>query len=873
MAKVLQFRRGTAAANSTITGAEGEIFVDLDTNTIRVHDGSTAGGIVIGDYDNLTNKPDLTQYDNVDFYADQSTFPVSGETYKIYVAEDTGYIYRWAGSGYSQIGGETPTWGSITGTLSSQTDLQSALDAKADSSSISAVGLSGDYNDLTNKPDLSVYDEVLPYANQAAFPATGATGKVYVAEDTGYIYRWSGSAYVQLTDQTAIWGQISGTLSNQSDLNTALSGKQATLVSGTNIKTVGGNSLLGSGDISVSADPTVTTSSANGNFKIPFANTTANTTGSYGLLQDSESTFTYNPSTNTLTAGTFSGSLSGTATSATNATNTNVTNNISTNATYYPTFVSGTSGNLGQTVSSTKLTFNPSNGNLAAGSLSGSGASITGLNASNISNGTIPGARGVTAGNASTSFVTYNGTNNGAGLFFGGSTYNPTSTTRLNYDGYFYATRFYGDGSQLTNLPGGANLSSVSQDVLPSVDGVYDLGSTTKEWFDVFVSNGVQFGSSVSLNLVNGYLSVNSDLVAQDIVGTSGLLGSVLISSNVVTPDKGGYAEGELIIDGNLDVQGEYLTVPTPTDKFLGAWSTGGNTSTARVNNAAAGTMLAGLVFGGTTSEEYNGTSWSSGGALSQRTGHSGSGTLTAALGAGGEGTGLGETLSSSIEYDGTSWTAGGNMPGVLKQHTGGGSQTAAFVCGGLADAVAAVATTYEYDGTSWSTGANLNVARYDVAGGGTQTAGIVFGGNTSTVGRIASTEEYNGSTWSTATSLAQVRADHGGASNNAAAEGNAISYGGNLDSFSTKSLLTEDYNGFAWQTGTNLPAARTASACTGNRDGFIAIGGTEASTSTIELTASTAIDSSIGKAGQIRFNQYTSKFEGFDGTQWVALH
>ena len=46
---------------------------------------------------------------------------------------------------------------------------------------------------------------------------------------------------------------------------------------------------------------TVTTSSTNSAFKIPFANTTANTTGNYGLLQDSESTFTYNPSTNTLT--------------------------------------------------------------------------------------------------------------------------------------------------------------------------------------------------------------------------------------------------------------------------------------------------------------------------------------------------------------------------------------------------------------------------------------------------------------------------------------------------------------------------------------------------------------------------------------------
>lgn len=46
------------------------------------------------------------------------------------------------------------------------------------------------------------------------------------------------------------WGSITGTLSAQTDLQAALDAKQATLVSGTNIKTVGGVSLLGSGNIS-----------------------------------------------------------------------------------------------------------------------------------------------------------------------------------------------------------------------------------------------------------------------------------------------------------------------------------------------------------------------------------------------------------------------------------------------------------------------------------------------------------------------------------------------------------------------------------------------------------------------------------------------
>ena len=41
MPTVLQFRRGTTAQNNAFTGAVGEISVDTDKDTLRVHDGST----------------------------------------------------------------------------------------------------------------------------------------------------------------------------------------------------------------------------------------------------------------------------------------------------------------------------------------------------------------------------------------------------------------------------------------------------------------------------------------------------------------------------------------------------------------------------------------------------------------------------------------------------------------------------------------------------------------------------------------------------------------------------------------------------------------------------------------------------------------
>ena len=126
-------------------------------------------------------------------------------------------------------------------------------------------------------------------------------------------------------------------------------------------------------------------------------------------------------------------------TNATNATNTGITNDAATAVAVYPTWVTANTGNLPQKTTSAALSFVPSTGTLSATVFSGSGASLSALNASNLSTGTVPGDRGVTAGSATSSFVEYNGTTATAGQFDGGTT-TPTGTTRLNYGGYFYPT-------------------------------------------------------------------------------------------------------------------------------------------------------------------------------------------------------------------------------------------------------------------------------------------------------------------------------------------------------------------------------------------------------------------------------------------------
>lgn len=57
MANIIQRRRGTTLQHSTFTGAEGEITIDLDKETVVVHDGVQAGGFPLAreDMNNVIN--------------------------------------------------------------------------------------------------------------------------------------------------------------------------------------------------------------------------------------------------------------------------------------------------------------------------------------------------------------------------------------------------------------------------------------------------------------------------------------------------------------------------------------------------------------------------------------------------------------------------------------------------------------------------------------------------------------------------------------------------------------------------------------------------------------------------------------------------
>jgi hypothetical protein len=93
-----------------------------------------------------------------------ASLPVTGESGKIYITLDTNKIYRWTGSVYVEVSPSVGTvWGGITGTLSNQTDLQTALNAKQDDLNgtgfvkVSGTTVSYDNNTYLTSADLSGY--------------------------------------------------------------------------------------------------------------------------------------------------------------------------------------------------------------------------------------------------------------------------------------------------------------------------------------------------------------------------------------------------------------------------------------------------------------------------------------------------------------------------------------------------------------------------------------------------------------------------------------------------------------------------------------------------------------------------------------------
>lgn len=96
---------------------------------------------------------------------------------------------------YLDIDGLRTLWAQITNKISQESNATAeALEGKADlvEGKIPASQLP------------SYVDDVLEYTNKASFPATGESGKIYLDLATNLTYRWSGTAYTEISPSLAL---------------------------------------------------------------------------------------------------------------------------------------------------------------------------------------------------------------------------------------------------------------------------------------------------------------------------------------------------------------------------------------------------------------------------------------------------------------------------------------------------------------------------------------------------------------------------------------------------------------------------------------------------------------------------------------------
>ena len=152
-------------------------------------------------------------------------------------------------------------------------------------------------------------------------------GNVFATSYTGSLFgtaSWANNATtatnannVAVTDTTTGTGPYYLMFGDGTTGNRAVRVDSSTLTFNATTNTLTVPNLAGTASWATNASKVlVSTNAENVGFKVPFAATNVSTTGTYDLQQDSETTFTYNPSTNTLTVP----NLAGTASWATNAT-------------------------------------------------------------------------------------------------------------------------------------------------------------------------------------------------------------------------------------------------------------------------------------------------------------------------------------------------------------------------------------------------------------------------------------------------------------------------------------------------------------------------------------------------------------------------
>jgi len=357
------------------------------------------------------------------------------------------------------------------------------------------------------------------------------------------------------------------------------------------------------------------------------------------------------------------------------------------------------------------------------------------------------------------------------------------------------------------------------------------------------------------------------------------------------------------------------------------AWSEITELSTQRINSAGIGASnTSGFVSGGNIrpgsppgvpstasalTESWNGSSWTSGGALvTALEDNKAFGVVTSALIAG---------PSTSQSYNGSSWST---VPATLNTTrtqfgAGGASATSGIIFGGSP----AGAVTEIWNGSSWTEVSDLASARRNLNGSGSATSALAFGGQ-GTPPVFSATEEFNvvtggtaknegqvyyntttnllkltktvfgTATWSSGSNMGTPRGSHAGFGTQSASS--AVS--GYDQDASAVTVNYEEYDGSSWSEKANVNTARygvvgcgttTAGLIYGQIINPSSVGGLTEEWNNTSWSVKTAMNTSRGNSatagggnaeatfvvsGQVSPSSFPSAMETWNGSSWTEV-
>ena len=434
---------------------------------------------------------------------------------------------------------------------------------------------------------------------------------------------------------------------------------------------------------------------------------------------------------------------------------------------------------------------------------------------------------------------------------------------RVRAQGTISASKFVGDGSNITNVSATATPGTVS--------GSAQLSKGFGNISGSLASTG-SFGNVQATSVGTPSTKFYGDGAGLDNVSTpSNLLvtGSFKLQSTepmqipLLTSDPAinTLGPGSVWINRTLGtINFSYLS-SSVTDR---TWSAGGTIGDGKVFRTAVGTQNAQILFNGycpppapstnpsCISEEvktYDGTSWtiSPTSTNSEHAARGGAGTQNAATAFGGvqyEGpsNAVDGNTTNSEEFDGSSWTEGNNTTVCRTAWASVGTQNSIIAFNGIlvkSCRVFDIWTEYNinsynephnetigYDGTTWVACNDTVQSQGWRAGFGTVGAAVAAGGTSTGTTGNENVEEWDGTSWATGEDVTTSRSHMGGAGT----QNDGVIFGGITNPGYSNSYCnqTETYDGTNWSNGPTLGTARLTYAGGGSSTAAFYVGSWE---------------------------------------------